>query len=60
VREVVALHKERYVFPLRLVVTKVSGAGQDSLFMGVLRVSGGGASCCRGCPGPATSSTGSA
>jgi PAS domain S-box-containing protein len=38
VREVVALHKERYVFPLRLVVTKVSGAGQDSLFMGVLRV----------------------
>ena len=38
VREVVALHKERYVFPLRLVVTRVSGAGQDSLFMGVLRV----------------------
>ncbi len=35
-----ALHKERYVFPLRLAVSKVSGAGDDSLFMGVAEVSG--------------------
>ncbi len=37
VREVVAIHKDRYVFPIKLTVTKVSGTGADSLFMGVLR-----------------------
>ena len=29
VREVVALHKERYVFPMQLCVTKMSGTGSD-------------------------------
>ncbi|KAG2450719.1 hypothetical protein HYH02_004557 [Chlamydomonas schloesseri] len=37
VREVVAIHKDRYVFPLKIAVTKVSGTGADSLFMGVLK-----------------------
>lgn len=37
VREVVALHKERFVFPVRIAVTRVSGAGADSIFMGVLK-----------------------
>jgi hypothetical protein len=37
-REVVALHKERYVFPTFLCVTKASGSGMDSIFMGVIRV----------------------
>ncbi|KAG2447634.1 hypothetical protein HYH02_007552 [Chlamydomonas schloesseri] len=37
VREVVALHKERYVFPVALCVTKLSGTGTDSIFLGVLR-----------------------
>ncbi|PNW76743.1 hypothetical protein CHLRE_11g469500v5 [Chlamydomonas reinhardtii] len=37
VREVVALHKERYVFPLSLCVTKMSGTGSDSVFLGVMR-----------------------
>ncbi|GFR50532.1 hypothetical protein Agub_g12802 [Astrephomene gubernaculifera] len=31
-----ALHKERYVIPVRLGVTKVSGAAESSTFMGVL------------------------
>jgi len=34
---VVALHKDRYVFPTKLLVTKVSGTGADSVFMGVMR-----------------------
>lgn len=38
-REVVAMHKERYVFPISVLVTKVSGQGADSMFMGVLKVS---------------------
>jgi hypothetical protein len=38
VREVVALHKDRYVFPVKIAVTKVSGTGVQSIFMGVLRV----------------------
>lgn len=29
VREVVAIHKDRYVFPLKIAVTKVSGTGAD-------------------------------
>ncbi|KAG2423294.1 hypothetical protein HXX76_015443 [Chlamydomonas incerta] len=37
VREVVALHMERYVFPVELCVTKLSGTGTDSIFLGVLR-----------------------
>ncbi|KAG2493479.1 hypothetical protein HYH03_008295 [Edaphochlamys debaryana] len=37
VREVVAIHKDRFVFPLKIAVTKVSGTGADSLFMGVLK-----------------------
>ncbi|KAG2434419.1 hypothetical protein HYH02_012249 [Chlamydomonas schloesseri] len=37
VREVVGLHKERYVFPLALCVTKMSGTGTDSVFLGVAR-----------------------
>ncbi|GLC73343.1 hypothetical protein PLESTF_001365300 [Pleodorina starrii] len=37
VREVVALHKERYVFPMSLCVTRMSGAGTDSIFLGVAR-----------------------
>ncbi|PNW74156.1 hypothetical protein CHLRE_13g587550v5 [Chlamydomonas reinhardtii] len=37
VREVVALHKERYVFPMQLCVTKMSGTGSDSVFLGVVR-----------------------
>ena len=37
VREVIGVHKERYVFPLQLCVTKLSGTGPDCVFMGVLR-----------------------
>ncbi|KAG2497227.1 hypothetical protein HYH03_004816 [Edaphochlamys debaryana] len=37
VREVVALHKERYVFPMSLCVTKMSGTGTDSVFLAVAR-----------------------
>ncbi|KAG2440500.1 hypothetical protein HYH02_010378 [Chlamydomonas schloesseri] len=36
VNTVVALHKNRYVIPVRLAVSKVSGATEDSIFMGVL------------------------
>lgn len=36
VQSVVALHKERYVFPVKLAVTRISGSGSDSVFMGVL------------------------
>lgn len=36
--EFVGLHKERHVFPLYLCVTKVSGVGEDSMFMGTLEV----------------------
>lgn len=38
VRQVVALHKERYVFPVRVKVTVASGTGADTLFTGVLKV----------------------
>ncbi|EFJ47903.1 hypothetical protein VOLCADRAFT_104960 [Volvox carteri f. nagariensis] len=37
VREVVALHKDRYVFPVALCVTRLSGVGTDSIFLGVIR-----------------------
>ncbi|KAG2487340.1 hypothetical protein HYH03_014056 [Edaphochlamys debaryana] len=37
VREVVVLHKDRYVFPVALCVTKLSGIGEDSVFMGVVK-----------------------
>ncbi|EFJ45817.1 hypothetical protein VOLCADRAFT_93925 [Volvox carteri f. nagariensis] len=37
VRDVVALHKDRYVFPLQLCVTKLSGVGTDAIFLGLLR-----------------------
>ncbi|KAG2443479.1 hypothetical protein HXX76_001832 [Chlamydomonas incerta] len=37
VREVLALHKERFVFPMQLCVTKMSGTGTDSIFLGVAR-----------------------
>jgi hypothetical protein len=38
----VAMHKERYVLPVSLNVTKVSGIGEDTMFMGILEVSGRG------------------
>ncbi len=38
VRHVIALHRRRYVFPVMLAVTKLSGSGADSVFMGVLKV----------------------
>lgn len=37
--QVVALHKERYVFPVTLKVTRISGTGVDAIFMGVMKVS---------------------
>ncbi|EFJ45814.1 hypothetical protein VOLCADRAFT_93917 [Volvox carteri f. nagariensis] len=37
VRDVVALHKERHVFPLQICVTKLSGVGTDAIFLGLLR-----------------------
>ncbi|KAG2493141.1 hypothetical protein HYH03_008565 [Edaphochlamys debaryana] len=37
IREVVALHKDRFVFPMALCVTKLSGMGSDSVFLGVCR-----------------------
>ncbi|KAF5832427.1 hypothetical protein DUNSADRAFT_11673 [Dunaliella salina] len=39
VRPVVGLHKNRTVFPMNLGVTKVSGVGGDSVFMGAMRPS---------------------
>ena len=41
-----ALHKERYVFPIMLTVTKVSGIGEDSCFMGIIEVGRGSGSVC--------------
>jgi hypothetical protein len=38
VRPMVALHKQKYVIPIRLGVSKVSGSGADSVFMGVIAV----------------------
>ena len=39
VSDFVALHKERYVFSVKVRVTKVMGMSQDSIFMGVVEVS---------------------
>lgn len=39
-REVVALHRERYVFPVSIRVSRASGAGADALFLGLVRVRG--------------------
>jgi hypothetical protein len=36
-REVVALHRERYVFPIRILVSKTGGSGADATFMGLLQ-----------------------
>ncbi|WIA28374.1 hypothetical protein OEZ86_010920 [Tetradesmus obliquus] len=36
-REVVALHKDRYVFPVTLTVSKLSGSGAETTFMSVLK-----------------------
>ncbi|GFR42352.1 hypothetical protein Agub_g3047, partial [Astrephomene gubernaculifera] len=36
-REVIALHKDHHVFPIALCVTKLSGTGADSIFLGVVR-----------------------
>lgn len=36
-REVLGQHKENFVFPIRITVTRSSGAGADSMFMGVLK-----------------------
>ena len=36
-RSVVALHRQRVVFPISLAVTKLSGTGADCVFVGVLR-----------------------
>lgn len=35
--QVVALHKEHYVFPISLAVTRVSGSGAEAVFMGVIK-----------------------
>lgn len=35
--QVLALHKERYVFPVSIRVSKSSGTGDDAIFMGVVR-----------------------
>ena len=51
-RPVVALHKDRHMFPLSLHVTRLTGAGRDTLFMGVLRqdaVTGTGAQIVKVC-----------
>jgi hypothetical protein len=36
--QVVALHKDRYVFPVTLKVTKIMGTGVDATFMGIMKV----------------------
>jgi hypothetical protein len=38
--EQVALHKERHIVPIRLNVSKLSGVGEDTLFIGIMEVSG--------------------
>jgi hypothetical protein len=38
---VVALHKDRHIFPVMVAVTKAAGSGADATFMGVIRVRGG-------------------
>lgn len=36
--EFIAIHKDRYVFPVKLTVSHLSGAGEDSMFMGMIEV----------------------
>ncbi|KAJ9529670.1 hypothetical protein QJQ45_014402 [Haematococcus lacustris] len=36
-RNFVAVHKDRYVIPINVFVTKVSGMGEDSVFMGIFQ-----------------------
>lgn len=44
--QVVALHKDRYVFPVSLKVTQIMGTGVDATFMGIMQVRGKGAHVC--------------
>lgn len=37
VNDVIGMHRDRFVIPLKLYVTKVSGIGMDTVFMGVLQ-----------------------
>ncbi|KAF5830858.1 hypothetical protein DUNSADRAFT_13938 [Dunaliella salina] len=37
VQEVVALHKDKFVFPTELGVTQLSGTGSDCVFLGVMK-----------------------
>lgn len=36
--QMVALHKDRYVFPVSVYVSRFSGNGADSVFMGIIKV----------------------
>jgi hypothetical protein len=36
-KQLVGLHKEHHVFPIKLAVTRVSGTGVDAVFMGVIK-----------------------
>jgi hypothetical protein len=36
--EQVAVHKDRYLVHLRLNVSKLSGVGEDTLFIGIMEV----------------------
>lgn len=35
----IALHRDKYAVPILLNVAKVSGIGEDTMFMGVMEVS---------------------
>jgi hypothetical protein len=37
--EQVAVHKDRYLVPVQLNVSKLSGVGEDTLFIGIMEVS---------------------
>jgi hypothetical protein len=36
--EQVAVHKERHIVPVRLNISKLSGVGEDTLFIGIMEV----------------------
>jgi hypothetical protein len=38
-REFVALHRDSYVVPIQVVISKVSGIGEDTVFMAVFEPS---------------------
>jgi hypothetical protein len=38
--DLVALHKEGFIFPVTICVTRASGSGADATFMGVIKVTG--------------------